>query len=58
MWNKSCSQHHPVKLSMSAIQPTMRMTTFAQPAPNCGAKGLNHQKANAKRNTLSTLPKF
>ena len=58
MPKKSCIQHQPKKLSISAIQPTINMSQFAHTALYWGAQGPSHQNASANLKILSTLPKF
>jgi len=58
MPNKLCSQHHPKKLSTSAIQPTTAISQFTPSILYCGAKGPSYQNASANLNILSTFPKF
>src|SRR3989338_2538451 len=53
-----CSQHHPIKLSASAIQPTTKIAQFTQSILYCGAQDPSHQKASANLKILSSFPKF
>src|SRR3990172_11694475 len=58
MLHQSCNGQYAMKLSISAIHPTMKTSQFAHIAPYIGAHGPSHNADNKNLNILSSFPMF